>query len=61
MTQYRSLQQIAAQNLHRKFDDLVDDMVKFGAMTSPMQDSIEKVRRVQRRIAEHMHKDDRHD
>lgn len=62
MAVYRSLQQIAAQSLVRKIDGLIDDLTRFGAMTSPaaMIDSLEKVRKVQRRIADHMHKDDRH-
>ena len=58
-TQYRSLQQIAAKNLTAKIDALIADVEAFHAMTAPNADSVEKLRKVQRRIADHMHKDDR--
>ena len=61
--QYRSLQQIAAQSLHRDINQVIESLIRFGAMTNPdaHKDSVEKMRKVGRRIADHMHKNDLHE
>lgn len=58
---YRSLQQIAAVNLHDDFSKLIDGMAKFAALTSPLAhtDSMDKLRKVQRRLVDYMHKEDK--
>ncbi len=58
---YRSLQQIAAKNLHQEIEATIASLTRFAAMTSPQahKDSIDKIRKVQRRIFDHMHKADR--
>ncbi len=60
-TGYRSLQQIAAKNLHQEFESVIASLNIFATMTSPQahKDSTDKLRKVQRRIADRMHKDDK--
>ncbi len=58
---YRSVQQIAAVNLHKDFDRILDGMARFAAITTPSAhtDTIEKVRKAQRRLIDYMHKEDK--
>lgn len=53
--EYRSLQQIAADKLTIRMDELIKDVENFCSMTALDKDAVEKLKKVRNRIVKYRH------